>query len=59
MSRQIGRKLEVLLENRKDGLWHGTTGNYLKVKIENVPPFSIRGELVSGVLVSPDTLRLS
>ena len=59
VSRQIGRKLEVLLENRKDGLWHGTTGNYLKVKIENVPPFSTRGELVSGVLVSPDTLRLS
>ena len=59
VSRQIGRKLEVLLENRKDGLWHGTTGNYLKVKIENAPPFSIRGELVSGVLVSPDTLRLS
>lgn len=58
VSRQVGRTLEVLLESRKGGSWTGTTGNYLKVSIDNVPPFARRGEIMSGKLVSPDTLSV-
>ena len=49
-SRQIGKTVEILLENRSDGMWHGTTGNYLKASVDNPPLFSTRGQLVSGVL---------
>ena len=49
-SRQIGKTVEILLESRSDGMWHGTTGNYLKASVDNPPLFSTRGQLVSGVL---------
>lgn len=57
-ARQKGRTLEVLLETRKDGLWYGTTGNYLKVKVKNAPPFSTRGQILSGRLEKPGLLVL-
>ena len=50
INRQIGKNLEVLLESRKNGAFYGTTGNYLKVKIDNVPLSAQRGQLVKGHL---------
>ena len=50
IKRQIGKNLEVLLESRKNGAFYGTTGNYLKVKIDNVPLSAQRGQLVKGHL---------
>ncbi len=51
IARQIGKRNEVLLESRKNGAFYGTTGNYLKVRIDNVPLSAQRGELVKGRLV--------
>ena len=48
VARQQGRRLEVLLEKREGGLWHGTTGNYLKVDVEGAA-FQSRGAIVSGI----------
>ena len=48
IARQIGKRNEVLLESRKNGAFYGTTGNYLKVRIDNVPLSAQRGELVKG-----------
>lgn len=50
IERQIGKRGEVLLESRKSGEWRGTTGNYLKVKIENTPAVANKGMLLKGVL---------
>lgn len=48
LDRQLGKTVEVLAENRKAGLWHGTTGNYLKAHLigENIE----RGKLYKGVI---------
>ena len=48
ITRQIGKKSEVLLESRKNGAFYGTTGNYLKVKIDSVPLNAQRGEILKG-----------
>ncbi len=50
VERQIGKRGEVLLETRKSGSWFGTTGNYLKVNIQNTPAVSNKGMLLSGIL---------
>lgn len=55
-ARQAGRTLEVLLESRRNGLWRGTTGNYLKVEVEEAPAFCTRGQIISGVLTAPGRL---
>ena len=55
-ARQTGRTLEVLLESRRNGLWRGTTGNYLKVEVEEAPAFCTRGQIISGVLTAPGRL---
>ena len=36
-SAQVGRDAEVLCEERRDGLWHGTTDNYVRVTTEATP----------------------
>lgn len=56
--RQEGRRLEVLLETRKAGVWRGTTGNYLKVRIDTKNKVCSRGDLVTGVFKSPDLILL-
>ncbi len=48
-NRQEGRETEAILETRKNGLWWGTTGNYLEVAIQNTAPFAKRGDLVRGI----------
>ena len=58
ISRQIGKHGEVLLETRKDGAFYGTTGNYLKVRIENVPLSAQRGQLLSGTLTEKGVFTL-
>lgn len=49
MARQQGRAGEVVLEGRGEGGWHGTTGNYLSVRVEDAPPFSRKGDLLRVV----------
>ena len=34
--------------SRKNGAFYGTTGNYLKVKIDSVPLNAQRGEILKG-----------
>ncbi len=53
IQRQIGKEVEVLLENRKGGYWHGTTGNYLKVKVDTGVGIFSKGSLVKGILTEP------
>ncbi len=53
IKRQIGKEVEVLLENRKGGYWHGTTGNYLKVKVDTGIGVYSKGSLVKGILKEP------
>lgn len=54
-ARQNGRLLEALAESRKDGCWHGTSGNYLKVRIKSDRLIS-KGDLVSGIFQDGDLL---
>lgn len=58
VARQIGRRQEVLLETRRGGLWHGTSGNYLKLAVSGVPAFSSRGQIVSGIITAKDMLSV-
>ena len=58
VSRQIGKRGEVLLETRRDGAFYGTTGNYLKVRVENVPLSAQRGQLLSGTLTGKGVFTL-
>ncbi len=53
IKRRIGKEVEVLLENRKGGYWHGTTGNYLKVKVDTGIGIYSKGSLVKGILKEP------
>ncbi len=48
--RQRGRRLEVILEQRKKGTWYGLTGNYLKVRVLDVPPQAVAGDLLPVVM---------
>ena len=57
IERQIGKRGEVLLESRKSGEWRGTTGNYLKVKIENTPAVANKGMLLKGVLTKKGVFK--
>lgn len=45
LARQSEKECEVLIENRRRGFWYGTSGNYIKCRIENVPPFASEGTL--------------
>ena len=58
VARQVGRRQEVLLETRKGGLWHGTSGNYLKLAVSGAPAFSTRGQIVSGIITAKDMLSV-
>lgn len=48
MKRQLGKKVEVLCENRKGGEYFGTTGNYLKAHLGSAP--LERGRLYTGIV---------
>jgi len=56
MSRQDGKCAEVILEERKAGAWWGTTGNYLPVRVENVPLFAKKGDLLCGIFRQDGTV---
>ncbi len=48
--RQRGKRLEVILEQRKKGAWYGLAGNYLKVRVLDVPPQAVAGDLLPVVM---------
>lgn len=56
LNRQIGRHVEVILEERKNGFWYGLTGNYMKVKTNISVPFTKKGDLVKGIVTSFNTV---
>jgi threonylcarbamoyladenosine tRNA methylthiotransferase MtaB len=47
LNRQIGKVVELIVEEQKGGIWSGLTGNYLKVKILDTPSWLSRGSLAS------------
>jgi threonylcarbamoyladenosine tRNA methylthiotransferase MtaB len=55
VERQIGRNLEVILEEQKEGFWTGLTGNYLKVRVFGVPQEAKHGQRLS-ILLERDAL---
>ncbi len=55
LSRQVGRKAEVILEEKKKGSWYGLTGNYLKVKVLGVQDNALCGDLVPVIITGTDT----
>lgn len=46
VKRQVGLENEVILETRKNGVWEGLTGNYIRVDVDNAPLFAKPGDLV-------------
>jgi hypothetical protein len=52
VNRQIGKSAEVILEGRRLGRWHGLTGNYLKLDVQNVPDGASVGDLFPVRVVS-------
>jgi threonylcarbamoyladenosine tRNA methylthiotransferase MtaB len=51
MDRQIGKKVEVIIEDKQKGMWSGLTGNYLKIGIADPPAEIKRGALLPVYLV--------
>ncbi|PKL27695.1 MAG: tRNA (N(6)-L-threonylcarbamoyladenosine(37)-C(2))-methylthiotransferase MtaB [Spirochaetae bacterium HGW-Spirochaetae-2] len=47
LNRQIGRDVELIVEEQKGGIWSGLTGNYLKIKVLDTPSWLTRGSLAS------------
>jgi len=56
LNRQIGRKVDVILEENKKGTWYGLTGNYMRVKVNDAPLNSMCGDLVIGIVTSYNTV---
>ncbi len=55
-SRQIGRSLEAIVEQKQGKQWFGLTGNYLKVPLTGLAPAVKRGDLVQVTLeVAPNS----
>lgn len=50
--RQQGKQLEVILEQQKKGAWYGLTGNYLKVRVLDVPVSAHHGDILP-IVVEP------
>jgi len=46
MNRQIGMRAEVIIEEKRNGLWYGLTGNYLKIAVTDTPSEVERGALL-------------
>ena len=47
IDRQIGKELELILEECKNGVWSGLTGNYVKVSVQDVPSSAQRGDRIT------------
>ena len=56
LNRQVGRQVDVILEEHKKGVWYGLTGNYMRVQLSNVPSNTMCGDLVSGVVTYCNTV---
>jgi tRNA A37 methylthiotransferase MiaB len=48
----LGREVEVLLERRSGAAAVGTSENYLKVKVDGLPPGESRGKIVRARLAA-------
>lgn len=46
--RQVGKRTEVILQNRKGGYWYALSGNYLDVRVLSSPAFAREGMLLGG-----------
>ena len=55
LARQVGKSSEVILEEKKKGSWYGLTGNYMKVKVDNVKDGAMCGDLVPVVITATDS----
>ena len=55
VQRQVGRENEMIIEGRRSGHWHGLTGNYLKVTLQDAPEGLQVGDLHRVRLISPDS----
>jgi len=54
IARQVGKNNELILEEKKGGAWYGLTGNYIKVRTDNVDSDAKCGDLRKVKLISPD-----
>lgn len=52
--RQVGKENEVILEDKTNGIWTGLTGNYIKVRVDNVPQDCLCGDILKIRLTSVD-----
>lgn len=43
--RQVGSQAEIILEQEREGIWRGVTGNYLRIEVVNVPKEAQKGDL--------------
>ncbi|MHC1693560.1 MAG: tRNA (N(6)-L-threonylcarbamoyladenosine(37)-C(2))-methylthiotransferase MtaB [Sphaerochaetaceae bacterium] len=50
MDRQVGKHLEAVLEEHKDGVWWALTGNYLKIRVLDVPSGMKPGQRLEVIL---------
>lgn len=57
VKRQIGKENEVILEEKKGNDWYGLTGNYIKVKVNQVPSGLKCGDLLKVVLISDNEAK--
>ena len=48
--RQVGKRAEVILEDKRDGFWLGLSGNYLKVRVLDTPSEAKPGHRLLVVL---------
>ncbi len=54
VARQVGKENELILEEKKNSVWYGLTGNYIKVRVEEVSPLFKCGDLKKVKLIEPD-----
>ncbi len=47
-ARQVGKRAEVILQNRKAGVWYGLSGNYMDVVVPDAPLFAHKAMLLAG-----------
>ena len=57
LERQVGKPVEVILEENRNGTWYGLTGNYMRVKADSVEPSAKCGDLVHGIATSTNTVN--
>lgn len=57
LERQVGKPVEVILEENRNGTWYGLTGNYMRMKADSVELDAKCGDLVHGIVTSTNTVN--